>query len=774
MSPRWTQPETIELLAHLDYIVGGAKKETYSRALEEYVLQQLQNGPRYRETSASNNRYTQAQIRGKLYFEFRKAHPGARYQFRNIFTQGTEVLRILNEDTRKSIENELQWITVREPRKARDPMTTDGETIKRATLPSVIAKGKMLSLSSSRDSPSMKRERFGSTPRSTPKRIISSELNILGKRARSTSSRNAPRKTQVVPKRGKDALPHHSAITPSFASPTHTDPGESKRRPDTIMAAENGCRAVIGARLLEDDGSEVRPHISLALNGGQHGENVNPNAILKLPFHSSSSFQPDFLELCADINRYRRKWNEAEIECENLKSDVRTWKSLAENVDGAYLDVQDEVRNLNRINDGLVRQNKQLRDQLRLQAYFRTEMSENVAESQNQTFKDIQTLHGKLLVHFNSLLVLNAVQQPEPRSLIPPELAILLSKVCGERFEKSIQDDDEFLIQNYTGVHTVLWCVIGAAVVEWVFQEDFEAFRCTTLMNTPLLDEYRFRIRLMGGDNGEQALHNLDFVCHQSVIEKAEFKEVFLPRTAAKLSKRILKVLEPYTRKNLSARSKEGLKDIVESIFNLALQLRVFIMTQMDIYECIWPTRDAPFDGTLMDGKLSEGAAACQHGILHNNCKIKVPLIPGFQLCNGRNKMVDYSGCQHINTRLTNEISPIPLSNYPMYCSAVIANSDGEKAVAASINTVLGSVAEDATVLAVGITFPYKLGSQSLSKGFRNPFCISVAEHYPNWITVGAYLGLEESPTPQPPLFNGRAALPQRHPIDLFCAQILW
>jgi hypothetical protein len=99
-------PDLIEILAYLDYLVDGPKSRSLdARDTEAHireVLGELANNFTYR--------YTINQIRQRLWDEFRGGYIYPDYNFAQLFLHGSSEIVTLDRDTRASIQDQLRTI----------------------------------------------------------------------------------------------------------------------------------------------------------------------------------------------------------------------------------------------------------------------------------------------------------------------------------------------------------------------------------------------------------------------------------------------------------------------------------------------------------------------------------------------------------------------------------------------------------------------------------------------------------------------------------------
>jgi hypothetical protein len=99
-------PDLIEILAHLDYLVDGPKTRSLqakdTKEHIEKVLGELADN--------STNKYTIDQIRLRLWDEFRKGDTYPDYNFARLFLHGSSEIVTLDQKTRESVQEQLRTI----------------------------------------------------------------------------------------------------------------------------------------------------------------------------------------------------------------------------------------------------------------------------------------------------------------------------------------------------------------------------------------------------------------------------------------------------------------------------------------------------------------------------------------------------------------------------------------------------------------------------------------------------------------------------------------
>ena len=138
-------------------------------------------------------------------------------------------------------------------------------------------------------------------------------------------------------------------------------------------------------------------------------------------------------------------------------------------------------------------------------------------------------------------------------------------------------------------------------------------------------------------------LRNVDLAAHQWVVdEEQHFQEEFLPRTAAKLSERLLNTLGPFIKNKGESRAKLQIR--LKSIFSGALNIKTLVMIGKNVFEFIWPAHNSIFERNLMVEESPEGTIGNQTPSNQQAKKVMLALVPGLRVYSYNRKLVDYGG----------------------------------------------------------------------------------------------------------------------------------
>lgn len=109
-----SQPDLVELLAHLDYLVAGPRQTSLSpEQWDDYIRKTLDD-----LAAEFEHRYSTECIQQMLHTEFSRSDAYPDYNMRRLFGHGSSEL-ILATEMRKQVQDQLMLIRVRGPRKTR-------------------------------------------------------------------------------------------------------------------------------------------------------------------------------------------------------------------------------------------------------------------------------------------------------------------------------------------------------------------------------------------------------------------------------------------------------------------------------------------------------------------------------------------------------------------------------------------------------------------------------------------------------------------------------
>jgi hypothetical protein len=133
----------------------------------------------------------------------------------------------------------------------------------------------------------------------------------------------------------------------------------------------------------------------------------------------------------------------------------------------------------------------------------------------------------------------------------------------------------------------------------------------------------------------------VDSTAHQFVVDSHHFQEIFIPRTAERLAKRLMDVLDSLVRGKYSV-GREDFEEDVKAIFRSALEIKTLGMTTNYILEFIWPYRSAAFES---DSMVEEALGRYTKDIDGSETKVQkvlLTLVPGLRVYRYGRQFVDY------------------------------------------------------------------------------------------------------------------------------------
>lgn len=114
---RWSQSDTIELLAQLNRTVDGHNLSFAN--MNEIEIKSTIDSRILSLEKRLKNRYTKRQIKRKLFDILKQGDSNANYNFRSVFSLGTAAMRSLDINTKCMVQARLDDICVTEERQPR-------------------------------------------------------------------------------------------------------------------------------------------------------------------------------------------------------------------------------------------------------------------------------------------------------------------------------------------------------------------------------------------------------------------------------------------------------------------------------------------------------------------------------------------------------------------------------------------------------------------------------------------------------------------------------
>jgi hypothetical protein len=119
---------------------------------------------------------------------------------------------------------------------------------------------------------------------------------------------------------------------------------------------------------------------------------------------------------------------------------------------------------------------------------------------------------------------------------------------------------------------------------------------------------------------------------------------VFIPRIATRLAERFLIVLQPFISHDTNSETAFLLKQKLELIFHLAMEVKILAMTSRAMYECIWPVPKSAVEGNSMIIERPDSAQASIEMIAQHIPLVRLTLVPGLRIWKYEKRTVDHYG----------------------------------------------------------------------------------------------------------------------------------
>ncbi|KAF1949106.1 hypothetical protein CC80DRAFT_281528 [Byssothecium circinans] len=321
----------------------------------------------------------------------------------------------------------------------------------------------------------------------------------------------------------------------------------------------------------------------------------------------------DYDELMWNVAHYQQRCEKAEEDYKNLERDTRQNKSFLLATKG----IPDAIRKeLEKKNLDIANLKRRQRNQEHLKPYLTLQRMSTEFPCE----EEFRTAFADMRSNFDSLLVIQGFRLL-PANLVcdlpeASDLRDLLVKVFGEELESA----DQKLLQRFlrAPANAMVQALTGAAVCQWVFQSEL---RCMELTNTSLLQKYRECIEEICGEDVASKLNN---AAHQKLFKSAHFKQIAIPRIAAKHTQRLLDALHPLIDDKRRSRTTSKMREYLEGIFYCGIQAKCLTWVGNEDYEWIWHPCHSAFQRSIMQTESSDTTRERTH--------VRLPLIPGFRV----------------------------------------------------------------------------------------------------------------------------------------------
>lgn len=191
-------------------------------------------------------------------------------------------------------------------------------------------------------------------------------------------------------------------------------------------------------------------------------------------------------DLMHERSYFRQKWEQAEVDIEQLKRENREKEALTAKTHSVSFSFEAEIKRKNaRIAD--------LESQVSRQAFLQPYLDLESGELNAETLGKIRSKVMELAKRIAALDQTSGLEYPNEEE-IPIEWSSGLVELVDSALSHNIQDPVHrinYLIGSNIPPQRFIQALVGAAVCEKVFRQKF---KCTEMMNTSLLDEYRNNI----------------------------------------------------------------------------------------------------------------------------------------------------------------------------------------------------------------------------------------------------------------------------------------
>ncbi|KAH8685483.1 hypothetical protein BGZ60DRAFT_92964 [Tricladium varicosporioides] len=599
---RWSKKNEIDLLANLDFVIRNIHNETGRYGTNEAVLQNL-------VSELPEPRRSQHQIDRKLkkFWKDHVTNPEWWNTHENLYRYGTSILDTLGSDLKDQIQEELDILesnqrlkAVGTPRKTRSESRTVAES----------SHAKSVRVASSECTPTKsRRKRQSQSPQhSTRKRIKQESLaskDLLTKAAPIVQGRievqlrAAARTTRLSPTDSESTLSSPPSLTSLLEEDNYRD-----STLDGFQYSETPSQSFLyldkfrGTPALDYDDTNLTIRISNT----------------KIFTHGDETL----LDLFNDIEYFRAELSKLEKVRRHMIESERVRQGIQTQILPGIVEERNET---------IAELKQRLKDQTFAQRLLGNGDGKQALPSRDK----IKSSHGDMRKNIMGLSVLEDIRYTanEIRGVNSEDLNTLKGVVLSDIAQAPSLDDVSHSLDIWVQSLT------GAAVCEWIFKESYQ---CTAMMNTPLLDGYRRSLSTVCND---EILRTVDSVAHQFVVDSHHFKEVFLPRTAKRLAKRLLNVLAPLVKGNYLIGEQDFEEDL-EAIFRSALEIKTLGMTVNHVLEFIWPAQSTVFESDSMTEEVLGSYTSDRGNSDKKVKKVLLTLVPGLRVYSYERQFVDY------------------------------------------------------------------------------------------------------------------------------------
>ncbi|KAF2124676.1 hypothetical protein P153DRAFT_370595 [Dothidotthia symphoricarpi CBS 119687] len=589
-------PDVVELLANLDFLVEGPKtRSLQDEDYDEYTYELLGQ-----LSKSLGSRYTVEQIRKQLWTEFQPGYEFPQHNIDLLFLHGSSEIRTLSPELKSLIKEQLR--TIRLQKALHAPRC-------RRSL-ARVEKHRGHHRNSGPARPSAKFN-TGKSRTNAVKKDVSLEKSTYPKARQSTTSTPKPQTVQsiVIPARTK--TDHNSYHSPFSSPPT--------REPTTTVPFS-------GEKLAMQSTSVA--HTARSMN-----EKIDRRShyMTRSPRSLAMSTEIDDMDMISAMVHYKRRCEEAEHKCEDLKKERRQMESLRYVPEDVSNVLQQNIRQISNLK-------KQLDDRANLERYLYIGNFPDETLNAQQFISRFQMMKDQI----PTILVLNDADKLSIKHLYgeSTDLDGLLSIIFGTDGLGGFQKMADSL--PALTLYDLVQALTGAAIHSWIFGSEY---RIHSLKDSPLLQKYRDHIATLCG---YESLCNLDIAVHRSIVDEQSFRDVIVRNMSETYTTRLLHALQPLFQQPLERNATRKLKSSLDRVLSLAVQIRSDSLVGTEDYESVWPAIGSTYSQNEMETKHAGSVAIAN--------VVRLSLCPGLRAYSKKKAMVEYhslgnGGCSNVTPK---------------------------------------------------------------------------------------------------------------------------
>ncbi|KAJ4299562.1 hypothetical protein N0V90_004808 [Kalmusia sp. IMI 367209] len=593
----WPEDDVIELLAQLDLLVAWQQgsscllTEDQRKEEEAEIILQL--------SKKIDGKYVPGQVKKMLFNLYRKGDMNEFYKtnFSIVFRRGSSEMRALDDSARERIKDRYEQLYAWIPRTKRS--SSKHPTPSKLTVP-----------------PTPPAQRTLHTRMNNPKRISRISPSVVITPIKQEGS--------TITRPHIDPLLERTEVRDSMEEDSHRS-SSSELAANTLLTPDTSRFDYTHTTVRE----VLKPLQPV------------PGIMLDIQEHE---------DLMHELSYFRQKWEQAEIDIEQLKRESREKEALTAKTYSVSFSFEAEIKRKNaRIAD--------LESQVSRQAFLQPYLDLESGELNAETLGEIRSKASILAKRIAAIDLTSGLEYPNEEGMTiewSSGLVELANPALGRNVHGPVHRISDLIDPNIPP-QRFIQALIGAAVCEKVFRQEI---KCIQMMSTSLLDEYRNHIAAACDKN---VLRSLDFASHRSVIRSEQFQNNVLPRKAKALAERHLEILAPFIAEKEKAECTEKLRWRLEGIFTIALDLKVLLMTTKDMFECIWPAPGSDFDVDIMETARPRRQEIVQYNQTESP-RVVLPVTPGLRVYSNDRQMVDHNGFRKVGDHVNGQQSIVAKS----------------------------------------------------------------------------------------------------------------